>query len=211
MVVSEQLYIVLYYHISPHIGGRRRIKKSFQNISFDLSELLSPAHARAWQASLKESFTNPQAFDIIMQDMSRLDTEFEEYLASSSSVTPLSSFSPSARYQDYVNSFISLFCQSKFASGRRGHTEIEVTEALFAHKCPKMKLFRRIAANPVYIADENPENQDKLVSESGNIPIAQLARMCDVAILKFLSTVTENTDVRSIVWALDYLAEVTKR
>jgi hypothetical protein len=34
--------------------------------------------------------------------------------------------------------------------------------------------------------------------------------MCDVAVLKFLSSVNEKTDIKSIVWGLDYLTEMTK-
>ena len=126
---------------------------------------------------------------------------------------PVHSLSSAAKYQEYVNSFISLFAQSKFCVGRIGSSDVEITESLFNHRCPKKQMFRRVAINPSYIADENPENPERLVtSENSNgVPINQLARMCDVAILKFLSTVNDKTDIRSIVWALDYLAEMTKK
>lgn len=191
----------------------RRNKKTLRNMSFELIDLESPAQARAWQASLKEGFTNPHAFDIIMQDINQLDSDFTEELTNYPSLFdyPIPCLAPAARYQEYINSFITLFAQSKFCSGKRGHTEIEVTESLFSHRCPKKKVFCRLAMNPIYIADENPETPDKLVTDTSSIPINQLARICDVAILKFLSTVTDKTDIRSIVWALDYLAEMTKK
>lgn len=183
-------------------------------MSFQLEDLITPAHARAWQASLKESFTDPLAFDIILQDIYKLDSDFTDQLASNptafANFTP-SPYSPLSRYQEYIDAFVSLFAHVKFGFGQRGRTENEVTESLFVHKCPKKQVFRRLVVNPFYLADENPENPEKVVLESGSIPVGQLARMCDVAILKFLSCVNEKTHIKSVVWGLDYLAEMTKR
>ena len=71
--------------------------------------------------------------------------------------------------------------------------------SLHAHKCPKMPLFRRVVCSPMYVAEP-----DKLYSEYGVVPITQLAHVCDVAMLQLLSSVTDKTDFRSIVWALEY-------
>ena len=193
---------------------RNAPKKTRRRISFALDDIISPAHPRAWQASLKESFTNRQAFDIILQDISKLDSEFTDFLEVNPQAfaqNPPSSFSSLTRYQEYVDAFISLFAQSTFDSSRRGGTENEVTESLYSNRCPRKKIFRRLAVNPFYIAEENPESSDRIVLDCGSIPTAQLARMCDISILKFLSTVTEKTNIHSVVWALDYLAEMTKR
>ena len=194
---------------------RNASKKTRRRISFALDDIISPAHPRAWQASLKESFTNRQAFDIILQDIGKLDSEFTEFLEINPHAftenPPPSSFSSLTRYQEYVDAFISLFAQSTFDSSRRGGTENEITESLYGNRCPRKKIFRRLVVNPFYIAEENPESSDRIVLDCGSIPTAQLARMCDISILKFLSTVTEKTNIHSVVWALDYLAEMTKR
>ena len=193
---------------------RSNAKKTRRRISFAIDDIISPAHPRAWQASLKESFTNRQAFDIILQDINKLDSEFSDLLEDTPNAfsdSAPSSFSSLSRYQEYVDAFVSLFAQSKFDASRSRVNENEVTESLYANRCPKKKIFRRLAINPFYLAEDNPESPERVLLDYGSVLKAQLARMCDVSILKFLSTVTDKTNIHSVLWALDYLAEMTKR
>ena len=191
----------------------QHFKNRLRNLSIQLDDLITPANAREWQSSLKETFTSESAFNLIMEDMLRLDTEASEALISEPSSFSSSSFlSKQTQYQEYVDAFISIFAQSM----KKGFRDHPVTEALKYHKCPTLNLFRRLVINPnlVVSADEGKEyseNQEVRVSETSKLPIIQLATFCDVAILRFLCNVTEKTDTHAIVWALEYIAEMTKR
>lgn len=113
-----------------------------------------------------------------------------------------------AAYQEFVDSFISLLLQSKFL-GFAGGVEPQqdphnIIRNLVAHnQCPDFCLFKRIVVDPTLVASSLPEDENPAIYK--NIPVNQLARFCDIAVLKFLSTVNEHTSARSVIWALDYL------
>ena len=111
-----------------------------------------------------------------------------------------------AAYQDFVDSFISLLLQSKFL-GFTGGVEQDphniIRNLVAFSQCPDFCLFKRVAVDPTLVASDLPEDENPAVYK--NIPVNQLARFCDIAVLRFLSTVNEHTSTRSVVWALDYL------
>jgi hypothetical protein len=155
---------------------------------------------------------------MIFQDINQLQSDFLHDIQTHPDTFkhPISSLSPSSKYQEYINSFVALFAQSKFLYETRTHSELEVIESLFCHRCPKRDVFSRLAIDQTYvIKEDNPDSSERLSVDQcphdDGIPVGQLARMCDVAVLKFLSSVNEKTDIKSIVWGLDYLTEMTKK
>ena len=116
-----------------------------------------------------------------------------------------------AECREFVESFLSLLLQSKFI-GFSGGIEPssdphEIIFTLISSKtCPEMELFRRVAVNPTLVASSLPENENPATFR--RIPANHLARFCDIAVLRFLSSVSEHTDSQSVVWALDYLTNL---
>lgn len=118
------------------------------------------------------------------------------------------------RYQDFVSSFLSLFLQSESFHSCQGNgppleydpsDPSDLMQALASRQsCPNVRLFRRAAINPNLLTSAIPDEDNPGYTENG-VVINQLARLLDVAVLQFLSTVTEHADVHSIEWALDYM------
>lgn len=109
-------------------------------------------------------------------------------------------------YQDFMNAFISLLLQFLDSIGevKRHQDPHNIIHSLMASRqCPDIRLFKRVEIDPTLVASCLPENENSHVHK--NIPVNQLARFCDIAVLKFLSTVTEHTSIRAVTWALDYL------
>lgn len=110
-------------------------------------------------------------------------------------------------YQEFVDMFVSLFLHSDFISFLGGVSAdidpFSIISSLVNKTCPEMLIFRRVCVCPKYIASQIPDSPD--INVYRNIPVNQLARFCDVAVLRFLSTVTEHTSRESVIWALEYL------
>ena len=114
-------------------------------------------------------------------------------------------------FQDFVCSFLSMFLQSKFLRSRHGigseHDPTELVLSLASNRsCPNATLFRRVAIDPKLLASAvlDSDNVNPGYAESG-VAVNQLARLLDVAVLQFLSTVNEHTDVHTLLWALNYM------
>ena len=194
--------------------GPRKVSKKLRSLSLEL-DTVPTLPEKAWRVRLKDCFTEQGALLQALRDISTLNEDLSQVLSNSSSASPPPSFF--TKYQEYLDAFICLFVQSKMFVGR-GASQRQTPEpmrnvlsSLSRQKCPSMSLFRRLVVNPASIADDDAESSEMLVIESKSIPVTQLARMCDVSVLRFLSSVTEKTDPRSIVWALDYLTEMTQR
>lgn len=111
-----------------------------------------------------------------------------------------------ATYQDFVNAFISLLLQFLDSIGevKRHQDPHNIIHSLMASRhCPDVRLFKRVEVDPTLVASYLPETENSDVHK--NIPVNQLARFCDIAVLKFLSTVSDHTSTRAVTWALDYL------
>jgi hypothetical protein len=113
------------------------------------------------------------------------------------------------RFQDFVSSFLSVFLRSKFLKSTRGidheHDPADLVLKLATNRhCPEMPLFRRVAVDPKLLGAAIPDDDNPGFVESG-VAVNQLARLLDIAVLQFLSTVNEHTDVDAILWALDYM------
>ena len=110
-------------------------------------------------------------------------------------------------YQEFLDMFISLFLHSDFITFLGGVSAdidpFSIISSLVNKTCPEIMIFRRVCVCPKYIASQIPDSPD--INVYRNIPVNQLARFCDVAILRFLSTVTEHTSRESVIWALEYL------
>ena len=110
-------------------------------------------------------------------------------------------------YQEFLDMFISLFLHSNFITFLGGVSAdidpFSIISSLVKKTCPEMTIFRRACVCPKYIASQMPDSPD--INVYRNIPVNQLARFCDVAVLRFLSTATEHTSRESVIWALEYL------
>ena len=114
-------------------------------------------------------------------------------------------------YREFVESFISLFLQSKFISFSGGIEPSSdphgiILTLVSSKKCPELVLFCRVLVNPTYIASDLPDSENPAVVR--RIPVNHLARFCDIAVLRFLSSVSEHTHSLAVVWALDYLTNL---
>ena len=145
--------------------------------------------------------TRTVSFETSCEDLHENETAFDDSVHST--LSPISVES----YQDTVISFIALYVQSKFMSFNSGIGEEQdrhgIISSLAARGCPALPIFRRVCIDPNMIASETPEFENTGICR--NIPINQLARFCDVAVLRFLSSVTERTSTRAVYWALEYL------
>ena len=110
-------------------------------------------------------------------------------------------------YQEYVNMFVSLFLHSNFISFAGGVSKdsdpLCIVSTLVNKNCPDVPLFRRVCVSPKYVASQMPDAYNESTFRS--IPVNQLARFIDVAILQYLSSATEHTSRESVVWCLEYL------
>ena len=110
-------------------------------------------------------------------------------------------------YQEYLNMFISLFLHSNFLSFLGGVSEDideqRIVSTLIKKTCPNIDIFQRSCVCPRYVASWTPDSSNDSLYRG--IPVNQLARFCDIAVLRFLSTATEHTSWDSVIWALEYL------
>ena len=113
-------------------------------------------------------------------------------------------------YREFLESLISLVAQSVFLKNSElvtdRHDPHGIVRALSAKKCPKLNIFCRLVIEPSLTASTKP---DTVTSQRYNgVPVNQLARFCDVAVLKFLDRVTEHTNPEVAQWALDYISNL---
>ena len=179
----------------------------------EMDELIIPTQPREWQSSLRESFSNPLAFKLLIEDMRRLDSEFTDSINSEpTDYTPSSSTLRSniLKYQEYVDAFVAIFAKVSNKDVEGDH----IIDALKSQRCPKLDVFRRLVINPNFIVNDDLDNSEvaeMIDSENKKVPVTQLARMCDVAVLNYLGNVTERTPPSAIVWALGYISYMTNR
>lgn len=110
-------------------------------------------------------------------------------------------------YQSFVGSLVSLIAQSVFLEHHEKLSEEDdphgVVRALHKKACPNMSIFCRLVTDSATVASVFPEdNSSKMIK---GVPVNQLARFCDVSVLRFLSQVNEHTKPYSILWAIDYI------
>ena len=174
-------------------------------------ESLPTQKSKEWRMELKDCFTDSSALVQALKDISMLNDDLDKALSDNTFKSDSLFY-----YQEHLDAFVGLYIHTKAFVGRANKGKHlspilhDVFSSLGKQKCPNMPLFRRLAINPAYIASDNTESRELLTTESFCLPVAQMARMCDVAILRFLSSVTDKTYPDSIVWALDYLTEMTK-
>ena len=113
-------------------------------------------------------------------------------------------------YQDFLASLVSLIAQSVFLEDPEKIQEHNdphgVVPALCGKRCPALSIFCRLAIDPTLIASARPD--DTCTGEHNGIPVNQLARFCDIAILQFLNKVNEHTKPQAVLWAVDYMSNL---
>ena len=113
-------------------------------------------------------------------------------------------------YREFLESVVSLVAQSVFLKNpellKSGHDPQGIVHALAGKKCPDLNIFRRLVIEPSLSANTKP---DTMTSERYHgVPVNQLARFCDVAVLKFLDGVNEHTKPQAVLWAIDYISDL---
>ena len=177
----------------------------------EMESLPTQSERREWRVKLKDCFTDSLSLVQALKDISELNDDLDKALSDNTFKSDSLFY-----YQEHLDAFVGLYIHTKAFVGRSNKGKElppilhDVFSSLGKQKCPNMPLFSRLAINPAYIASDDPESRELLTTESFCLPVAQMARMCDVAILRFLSSVTDKTNPDSIVWALDYLTEMTK-
>ena len=192
---------VHYHQCFKELDHLRELLDELNNRSDDLTTLLESEESEGARgvtvASSGEVTTASSSLDDSYSER-RDDVESAESAVQPASARP---------YQEFVNMFISLFLHSDFISFLGGVSAdidpFSIISSLVNKTCPEMLIFRRVCVCPKYVASQIPDSPD--VSICRNIPVNQLARFCDVAVLRFLSTVTEHTSRESVIWALEYL------
>lgn len=220
-VCRRRLYTLVYSCILSSSGRTLTLRLQEQ----EMNELVAPTHPREWKCSLKESFKDPKVLMLLIEDIRRLDTELTDNINEDPlSYTPASSTLQSniLKYQEYVDVFVSIFAHftGKESEGDR------IMDALKSQRCPPENIFRRLVVNPNYIVHDGCDSTSKPPghsstsasdltempdSEGKKIPLAQLAQICDVSVLRFLGNITDKTPPRAIQWAMDYIFIMTKR
>ena len=113
-------------------------------------------------------------------------------------------------YRGFLDSVVSLIAHSVFLENPGLLTEQRdphrMVESICRKKCPELSIFRRVVTEPSLVASSKPDSisSDKL----GGVPVNQLARFCDVAVLRFLSRVNENTKPQAVLWAVEYMSDL---
>lgn len=115
-----------------------------------------------------------------------------------------------SQYQEFVSLFVNLFLNSKFSYFTTGLDPRDDPSNIIQHlvskrTCPDVVLFRRVAVNPHLVGAAMPDDDINPGYAENSVAINQLARFMDVAVLQFLSSVSDKTEIHSIVWALDYM------
>ena len=165
------------------------------------------------------SFKNPNSLGELLNELNRKDSELSNLLRTRQARhVPklvdqgfeglLGKKALISAYQDFVGSLISLIAQSVFLENpEKLNAEVNdvraVVRDLCQKNCPIVDIFRRLIVDPTTVASACPE--DASSKEIRGIPINQLARFCDMSVLRFLSRANEQTSPRSILWAIDYI------
>lgn len=176
---------------------------------------------------LYHCFTDSENLVKLLNELNRKDTDLATYLEAqflTGNQEDISrslneddiETSPSPRvpvdsYIDFVSTFVSLFVQSRFLTD---HEEIHPAEdrhgvisMLASHLCPDdMLIFRRVYVNPHQVAKELSDGETPELYNG--TPVIHLAKFLDIAVLRFLCTVTEHTSPSAVEWALDYLLKL---
>ena len=113
-------------------------------------------------------------------------------------------------YREFLESLVSLVAQSVFLKNpglvTNRHDPHGIMQDLSTKKCPNLNIFCRLVIEPSLTASPKP---DTVTSQRYNgVPVNQLARFCDVAVLKFLDGVTEQTKPQAAQWAIDYISSL---
>ena len=115
-------------------------------------------------------------------------------------------------YREFLDMVVSLFARSVFLVNPELVTEVHdpqrIVKVLSSKKCPRLSIFCRVVIEPALIADSRPESIS--TEEHNGIPVNQLARFCDVAVLKFLDGVNEHTRPHAVLWAIDYISDLLR-
>ena len=110
---------------------------------------------------------------------------------------------PPPTSSSYIDSFISLLLQSSFEGRLETDAHNIILTLIHSQQCPDLPIFRRVCIEPSLVANDVPEIDNPGLHRG--IPVNQLARYCDVAVVRFLSTVTEHTQNQAVMCALQYV------
>ena len=113
-------------------------------------------------------------------------------------------------YREFLGSVVSLIAQSVFLENpgmvKGKHDPQGIVKTLCSRRCPDLSIFCRLVVQPAFIASARP---DTVCTEMHNgVPVNQLARFCDIAILSFLNGVNEHTKPQAVLWAVDYISNL---
>lgn len=195
---------VQYHQCFKELDHLRQLLKEVNSRDDSLTSLLESGDSEAGVRGDRVASTMSNG-EITAAASSSLNDSYSEQRGESaeSAVQP-----PSVRpYQEFLDMFVSLFLHSDFITFLGGVSAdidpFSIISSLVNKTCPEVTIFRRVCVCPKYVACQIPDSPD--INIYRNIPVNQLARFCDVAILRFLSTVTEHTSREAVVWALEYL------
>ena len=173
---------------------------------------------------LYHCFTDSENLVKLLNELNRKDSDLATYLEVSGNQEDInknldeddivkSETSPGPRvsvdsYVDFISTFVSLFIQSRFLADHEVISPTEdrhgVISMLASHHCPEdMLIFRRVYVNPHQVANDLSDGEAPELYNG--TPVNHLAKFLDIAVLRFLSTVTEHTSPSAVEWALDYL------
>lgn len=115
-------------------------------------------------------------------------------------------------YRDFLTSLVSLIAESVFLENpglvKEMHDPQGFVKTLCGKRCPELNIFRRLVIQPAFIAATTPDSTCTDVHDG--IPVNQLARFCDVAILNFLNGANQYTQPHAVLWAIDYISNLLK-
>lgn len=115
-------------------------------------------------------------------------------------------------YRDFLTSLVSLIAESVFLENpglvKEVHDPHGFVKTLCGKKCPELNIFRRLVIQPAFIAATTPDST--CTDVYNGIPVNQLARFCDVAVLNFLNGANQYTQPNAVLWAIDYISNLLK-
>ena len=171
---------------------------------------------------LRKCFTELRHMGLLLEELHQKDLQLSSLLQSkttsesslqqetdsdSEQDTPPAGLTLAEPFRDFVDSFVSMFLQSKFVFSRGIDPQQDPHNIILtlasSKKCPALVLFQRVCVNPMSVASDQPESENHTTYKG--IPVNQLARFCDIAVLRFLSMVSEHTSTTAVLWALDYI------
>lgn len=213
--------------VSPRTSPRASPRSSPRFLGHGGTTHLSPQHGHLGESSTSStpyyhSFQESRWLAQLLAELVRKDSELQNLLKSNRAQYVSKVFAQFQdeeqkeaviiSYRDFLTSLVSLIAESVFLENPRlveeTHDPHSFVKTLSAKRCPELNIFRRLVIQPAFIAATTPDST--CTDVHNGIPINQLARFCDVAILNFLNGANQHTQPRAVLWAIDYISNLLK-